>query len=337
MFERILMVRLSALGDVVLATPVLRALRAHFPAAQIDWLVESSYLDLVVGNPHLSEAVAYDKRGVHRGALGLLRLRLELQRRRYDLVIDLQAKPKTAALVRLLGAGRVVSLQKRDAPALLRAAVGRDRPLVRAHAVELYLEVLASLGIPAAGLPLELPPRAARLPRTGAAGLAPGARWATKRWSPARFAEVGNRLAARGHPVVLVGGPGDVAELDAVRAGLDAPPLLDTRALSIAQLIDTVAGFGVLVAGDSGPVHIASALGIPTVALFGPTSPQRWGPLGAQHRVVTRGLACSPCSNHGSAHCPLGTHACLREIGSEEVAAAALAALAFPAQAVAGR
>ena len=326
--ERALIVRLSALGDVVLATPVLRALRRHLPAAQIDWLVERSYLDLLVGNPHLSEAIGYDKRGVHRGATGFVRLRSELRRRHYDLVIDLQAKPKTAALVRSLGAQQIASLKKRDGRSLLRAAVGLDRPLVRAHAVELYLEVLAELGVPGAGLALELPKRPGSRPAARGVGLAPGARWATKRWPAERFSEVGNRLSARGHAVVLIGGPGDGPELDAVRAGLDVPPILDTRTLPISGLIDAVGELEVLVAGDSGPVHIASALGVPAVALFGPTTPLRWGPGGAQHRVVTRALPCSPCSNHGSARCPLGTHACLLEIGAEEVAAAALAAIA---------
>jgi heptosyltransferase-2 len=334
-FERILILRLSALGDVVLATPALRALRAHYPRARIDWVVESAYVDLLQGNPHLSSLIAYDKRGDHRGAAGMLRLRKQLASQKYDLVVDLQAKPKTAALARSLGAKRIVSLQKRSRSELLRAAVGLDRPLVRAHAVDLYLEVLAPLGVPGAGPALEVPltERAKALaaalgpaPAPGApswVGIAPGARWATKRWSPERFAEVGNALAARGHPLVLLGGPGDRAELDAVRALLRVPPVADTRELSISGLVGAIARLGLLVAGDSGPVHLADALGVPVVALFGPTSSKRWGPRVGPHRVVSLELVCSPCTNHGGARCPIGTHACLAHLEARAVVGAA--------------
>jgi ADP-heptose:LPS heptosyltransferase len=321
--ERILIVRLSALGDVALATPALRALRRHYPQARIDWVVDAAYADLLQANPHLSNLIRYERRGEHAGAAGFLRLRQQLARQKYDLVVDLQAKPKTAALVRSLGAARVVGLRKRSRSELLRAAVGLDRPLVRAHAVDLYLEVLAELGVASSGPALEVP-LTARMrelaaplgpePARGApawVGLAPGARWATKRWRPERFAEVGNALAERGHPILLVGGPGDRAELAAVRAALKVPPVAETGHLPVAGLLGALARLGVLVAGDSGPVHLADALGVPTVALFGPTSPVRWGPRVGPHRVVNLGLVCSPCSNHGGSRCPIGTHACM--------------------------
>ena len=119
--SRILIIRLSALGDVVLATPALRALRRRFPQARIDWLVDADYVPLLEKNPHLSHLIAYDRRGEHAGAAGLLRLRSQLRRQRYELVIDLQRKPKTVALARALGASQVVALQKRTQAELLRA------------------------------------------------------------------------------------------------------------------------------------------------------------------------------------------------------------------------
>lgn len=336
MYERILIIRLTALGDVVLATPALRALRAAYPKARIDWLVDRAYVPVLESNPHLSSLIPYDQRGEHRGAAGFIRLRQQLRRQRYDLVIDLQGKPKTAALRRALGASTVVAISKRTRAEVLRAVVGLDRPLVKFHATEMYLNALAALEVPPQGHQLEcsLTPRgkqaAAELLGPGEAAsfvaLAPGARWATKRWDPERFAQVGNKLAASGHALLLIGGPGDAAELDAVKAGLQAPAL-DTRALGVDGVIAAIARCKLLVAGDSGPVHLADALGVPTVALYGPTAPRRWAPRDPRHRILHADLVCSPCSNHGSRRCPIGTHRCMKDLTVEQVAAAALEVL----------
>ncbi|MBS2029665.1 MAG: glycosyltransferase family 9 protein [Deltaproteobacteria bacterium] len=339
MSERILVIRLSALGDVVLATPAARALRAHFPEARIDWLVDAAYLPILAHNPHLSNVVPYDRRAGHAGAAGLLRLRAQLRSQKYDLVIDLQAKPKTVALARALGAQRVVTLQKRSRGEALRALIGLDRPNVRLHAIEMYLEALGVLGVKPQGFQLECSvtergrTQAERFFPAAASvvGLSPGARWATKRWEPARFAEVGNALARAGHRVLLLGGPGDRAELEAVRAGLEEPAL-DTAELGVEGLIAAVSRCKLVVAGDSGPVHLADALGVPTVALYGPTAPRRWAPRDPRHRIIHKDLVCSPCSNHGSKRCPLGSLQCMREIASSEVAEAALGVLAAPAR-----
>jgi len=335
-FDRILLIRLSALGDVVLATPALRALRLHAPRARIDWLVDAAYAPVLDGNPHLSSLVPYDKGGEHRGAPGLLRLRNQLRRQRYDLVIDLQAKPKTLALARSVGAQRVVTLEKRTSAEALRAAVGFDRPVVHLHAVDMYLRALEALGVPAQGPALDCAPSSRGLAQAAAlrggapyVGLAPGARWATKRWPPERFAAVANHLAREGHRILLVGGPGDRAELAAVRSHL-AQPAPDTAELGVDGLIAAVAQCELLVCGDSGPLHLACALGVPTVGLYGPTSPRRWAPRGPGHRVIDEALVCSPCSNHGTRKCPIGTHACMQAITEAKVLKAARELLADP-------
>jgi heptosyltransferase-2 len=132
--------------------------------------------------------------------------------------------------------------------------------------------------------------------------------------------------------VLLVGGPGDQAELAAVRAawGPGGEALRDTLALDVDGLIGAVGRCAALVAGDSGPVHLASALRVPVVALFGPTAPERWAPRTGAFRVVTEQLICSPCSNHGTAVCPICTHACMRAITPAAVLEAVGAVLASP-------
>jgi heptosyltransferase-2 len=327
--SRILVMRLSALGDVLLATPAVRALKKRFPNAAIEWLVEQRYLPLLEKNPHVG-ALAYEKAGAHAGPAGILRLRSELASRGYDLVVDLQDKPKTRLWS---GIGkRTVSMRKRSATQALLTLVGRDPPLTRAHAIDLFLEVLAPLGVEPDGRALELRlsdamhGEAARaLPPGALLGLAPGAGWATKQWAPSRFARLAVLLRERGLTPLLLGGPGDAASLAAVREGIDGgASLRDTAGLSVGGLAAAIARCSLVVANDSGPAHIASALGTPLVALFGPTSQERWRPLSPRSEVVRLELPCAPCSNHGSERCPLGHHDCMEKLEVGAVLEAAL-------------
>ncbi|MGC4117539.1 MAG: glycosyltransferase family 9 protein [Myxococcales bacterium] len=323
--KRVLVVRLSALGDVLLATPAVRALSRRFPAARVDWLVESAYLPLVEASPH-ARAVGYDKKGRHAGVRGLLALRRQLATERYDLVVDLQDKPKTRLFHSL--APECLAWHKRTPAQALLSLVGREKPMTRAHAIDLYFEALEPLGLKPddRALELHLSPahadEASRVvPRGRVAAIAPGARWANKRWPPERFAEVVRALRERGFAPLLLGGPGDAETLAAVRAALpDGIP--DTAGLGIGGLAAAIERSAVVVSNDSGPVHLASALGVPVVALFGPTSPERWRPLSPRSEVVRRTLPCSPCSNHGAATCPLGHHDCLKDLPTEAVLAA---------------
>jgi heptosyltransferase-2 len=326
---RILLVRLSALGDVVLCTPAVRALKKRFPRAAIDWLVEAQYVPLLEGNPH-ARPLSYDKEGRHRGGRGFLALRQELAARGYDLVVDLQDKPKTWLLRGV--APSSTALHKRSAAELLWASLGRDAVQTRAHAVDLALAALAPLGVEPDGAALEVPMTAAMKAEAaslsieaGTVGLAPGARWATKRWPPERFAALARELAARGRPVTLIGGPGDRAAIQAVRERL-SPGLVvgDTLSLGVGRLAATIARLSLVVAGDSGPVHLSSAMGTPVVSIFGPTSPLRWRPLTETSRAVRVEMPCSPCSNHGQEKCPLGHHACMRDLPMETVLSASL-------------
>ena len=323
--RRVLVVRLSALGDVLLATPAVRALARHFPAARIDWLVEESYLPLLEHSPH-ARPVAYRKRGAHAGVRGLLSLRRALAAEGYDLVVDLQDKPKTR-LFHGLGSS-CVAFHKRTAGQALLSLVGQERPLTRAHAVDLYLEPLEPLGVVADGRAIELhlselmrARAAAVVPAGRTAGIAPGARWQTKRWPASRVAELCRGLKGRGFSLLLLGGPADAEAFAAVRAQLPFA-IGDTSALDVGGLAAAIERCAVVIAGDSGPTHLASALGTPVVALFGPTSPERWRPLSERSEVVRLPLACSPCSNHGSASCPEGHHDCLRKLGADLVLAA---------------
>jgi heptosyltransferase-2 len=320
----VLVVRYSALGDVVLATSVLEPLRRRFPDARVEWVTDRLYAPLLRGLPGLADVHVLARQGPD-AALPLSR-RL---RGRFDLALDLQNKLRSQVVARA-AARRVVTFRRRGAGEALRALLGADRPLARAHQTRLYAEALAPLGLDGPGAPRvhlseEARARAGEALRgvgAGAVGVAPGARWATKRWPPARFAAVADALAAEGRPIVLVGGPGDREAFAAFRAAARCEVAADLSALSIDALAAAIARLDRLVACDSGPVHLATAVGTPVLALFGPTAAARWGPP-PPGRALTLGLACSPCSNHGGDRCPEGHHRCMEDLAPAAVLDAA--------------
>jgi heptosyltransferase II len=322
--RNILVIRYSALGDVVLATSVLEPLRARYPKARIEWVTDALYAPLLEGLPELAEVHRLTREGGD--AAWPLAGRL---RGRFDLVVDLQNKLRSALVARAAAPLRT-AFKRRSALRAVMAVFGSDPPLVRAHATQLYAEALQPFGISGPGpLKVNLSPHARALAADALQGveapavaLAPGARWATKRWSPERFAAVADALHAEGVRIVLCGGPGDRDAFAAFRAATRAKVAADLSFLPIDALAAALARVQLLVACDSGPVHLATAVGTPVLALFGPTSGTRWGPP-APGRALSLGLRCSPCSNHGGDYCPEGHHRCLADLAPEAVLAAA--------------
>ena len=320
----ILVVRYSALGDVILATSILEPLRARFPKARIEWVTDALYAPLLEGLPELAQVHRLTRDGPS-SALGLA-TRL---RGRFDVAIDLQNKVRSALVARSAAPLRAAFRRRTAARALL-SLFGSDPPLVRAHQTRLYAEALAPLGgLEPGPVKVNLSPQARALAADALQGveqpavaIAPGARWATKRWPAERFAAVAEALAADGLTIVLCGGPGDRDAFAAFRAATRARIAADLSVLPLDALAAAIARVQLLVACDSGPVHLATAVGTPVLALFGPTSTARWGPP-PPGRALALGLSCAPCSNHGGDYCPEGHHRCLGDLAPEAVLAAA--------------
>ena len=320
----ILVIRYSALGDVVLATSVLEPLRERYPQARIEWVTDALYAPLLEGLPELARVHRIAREGPD-SALALAgRLR-----GRFDAVVDLQNKVRSAVVARAAAPLRTV-FRRRTAMRALLALFGSDPPLVRAHATQLYAEALAPLGVSRAG-PVKvslsagavaLAADALRGVEPPAVALAPGARWATKRWPAERFAAVADQLAGLGIRIELCGGPSDRDAFAAFRAVVRAPVAADLSFLPLDALAAAIARVQLLVTCDSGPVHLATAVGTPVLALFGPTSVTRWGPP-PPGRALSLGLPCAPCANHGGDYCPEGHHRCLGDLAPEAVLAVA--------------
>jgi heptosyltransferase-2 len=331
----LLVVQTAFLGDVVLTTPLLAALRRAHPGRALHVVATPLGVSVLAGHPAIDVLHPYDKRGADRGTSGLLRLARRLRRERFEVAVAAQRSARTGLLLRATGAPRRVGFAgSRGAWAL----TDRVRWDASAHAVRRYLALAGPAGADPSADPT---PSLAVLPEAEAAveaalredgvsaggallALAPGSTWGTKRWTPAGFAAVATAAPERGLRPVLVGSPAErtlcaeVAEL----AGGGLPNLAGRTGPP--QLTALLARCRALVTNDSGPAHVASAVGTPVVAVFGPTVPAfGYTPWGERSRVVEReGLACRPCSSHGPQVCPLGHHRCMGEIAPAEVLAA---------------
>lgn len=325
---RILLVKLSSFGDVIHALPTLEALRNLYPQGQIIWLVEEAFIPLIAGHPALDEVWGVPRVRLGQGmdrdkVLRLLRLLRRVRASRFDLVIDLQGLLKSALWVALAQSFRKVGYDRTRELSYL-ALTERIPPYdPEAHAVWRYLNVARHLGAPPTlprfrlGLTPALPDFLASGDRPWVV-LHPGARWATKLWPAAGWAQLGDWLSReKGLGVIITGSAVDRELADQIITRMREQALNLAGRTSLPELAGVMQKARLAITADTGPMHLAAALGTRVVAIFGPTSPGRTGPFGPGHRVVRLGLACSPCFQR---HCP--EPRCLLELAPEAVLAA---------------
>jgi len=336
--ERILVRAPNWAGDVVMATPGLRALRAGRPGAHIAVHVKAALAPLLHGGPWVDEVLPLASAG--RGAGALVREGLALRKRRFELGLCLPDSFSSALLMRCAGVGRVVGYATQGRRALLHVAVALPGGLVPRE--KHVLDLVAALGCPSRGSQLELfvgdeEEQAARhaLAAVGVGAgeplalLAPGASFGpAKLWPAERFAAVGDALAAEGARVAVVGAPDEAPLAGAVAAAMQAPAALLAGRLDLGALKAVVRRARVLVCNDAGARHVAVALGVPVVALFGPTSLAKTSWNLERVRAFAADVDCRPCQLRV---CPID-HRCMTRLASERVAAAAVAAFRDPAR-----
>ena len=332
---RFLIVRLGALGDVVHAIPVAAALRHAFPASRIDWLVSAKHREILDLVPVIDRRLVINDRTDASGGASFVAAIRELRRTHYDVAIDLQGLIKSALLARTSGAARVVGFSSRyarECPARLfytdahnPGRGGLYDPRETRHIVEINLGVIETLGVTTvrAEFPIEqVDSTVARWAGEQTAGryalLNPGAAWPNKRWPPERFADVAAALRDR-HALmsVVIWGPGEEARARAVVETARGAAVLSPQT-TIADLVALARGAAVMVSGDTGPTHIAAALGTPIVGIYGPTRPSRNGPMSPADVTVSRDAICQ-C--HHLRSCRLA-RMCLLDIEAAEVLAA---------------
>lgn len=326
--ERVLVIKLRYLGDVLLSTPVLAALRVAFPEARLSMLVNPGTEAILAENPHLDEVLIVERSG---SPLRQLRFAAALRRRHFDLVVDLTDGDRAAILSRITGAGVRVGFNRGDRRRgrlythLVPLGRHESIPIVRQH-----LMALEAIGIPAAPSPPVLKVRptdeSAALTALASIGIGPaerfvavhpGARWWFKSWPAERFAGLIDYIQGKlGFKVALLGGSQERDIADSILQHAETGCRSLVGRLTLLELAALLRRAALFVGNDSGPMHIASAMGTPVVGLFGPSDPQVWGPAGQGHAVFYKGVDCRPCFPGG---CVRGEQNCMRLIACDEV------------------
>jgi lipopolysaccharide heptosyltransferase I len=351
-FARTLIIKPSSLGDVVQALPVLTALKEAHPGAHVAWLVDRRFADVLTGHPRLDEVILFDRKRFARIGRSLAvaaefaQFLADLRQRRFTTVLDLQGLARSGVLALATGAPARVGFRAARELAPLFYTLAVPTPPRDMHAIDRYLLLAARVGLAAPRatdhLPVSLQAQAGVRSRLAAEGVGAqepllvacaDARWETKQWPPERFADVLRRVAAEtgARPVLVGSGTGAEAINRAIAAALNGRALDLTNRTTLKELVAVIAEARAMVTNDSGPMHVAAAVGTPVVAVFGPTHPGRTGPYGPGHRVLTAPAACRPCYRERCRYAG-GVRAleCMDRVTADEVAAALLEAWSEP-------
>ena len=328
--KNILVVKLSAIGDVIHALPVSYAIKETFPDAHLTWVVEPTAYDILEGNPFIDNIILFEKKRFRtvRGFLEEFRpFRHELRARRYDAALDLQGLFKSAAIVAQSGAKlRLGTANMREGSAYVSHSIKGAH--ASGHIVERYLDVARALGcrvdevrFPVAVSERDRAAAETLLLREGVqeqrtfVAFAIGANWPNKRWPAEHFAALGDRLyEAHIVPVLVGGGHLDATIAADIMAAARIPPINLVGRTNLKQLAHLFTRAALVLGGDTGPVHLAAGLGRPTVMLMGPTDANRNGPYGQQENAIEVDRSCRGCWKRA---CPKGLD-CLAAITVDE-------------------
>ncbi|MBI3324785.1 MAG: lipopolysaccharide heptosyltransferase II [Candidatus Omnitrophica bacterium] len=302
--RRILVIRLDRIGDVVLSTPVLQVLREAYPTAYLAMMVRPVCRELVEDNLSLNHVLLYDKDARHRGILSSIRFALGLRRWRFDTALVLHPSHRSHWIPWLAGIPVRIGYERKT-PWLLTRRLPHDKPLGSRHESDYALDAVRALGVTVHAIPdpVVRPSIQARADveawlahqgvpaREPLIALHPSASDPVKRWPADRFARLGDRLAAsHGVRIIIVNGPDDVTLGREMAGSMASQPVDASGQFSLGTLAALFARCRVVVSNDSGPVHLAAAVGTPVVSLFGRNQPglgpRRWGPVGAGHLAV---------------------------------------------------
>ena len=355
--RRILLMRLGAYGDILMATPLLAALRAAYPDAYLTWQAGPTEYQAIDANPYLDELIVWN--GDHfrhswrhgRPELAILRSLMfwrEMRRRRFDLFVSLQPE-EWPLLLRAVGARKTVGVfntfarhwgEERNLHYQKLYAYAFSRP--EQHRVDQYLAVLEALGLPkpsdprlSMGYTAEDKAAAESFLRAHGIGtserfavLAPLTTWPTKCWLADRYAALGNALAKKhGCRVALIGTANEGETLVQIASAMSAPAAVAAGTLTFRQSAALIAKASLLVSGDTGPMHVAAAVGTPQVALFGATSPAWYGPRNPSAVSLLHEVPCGPCDQKECSQTGADYLRCLTLITVEEAVSAAASLL----------
>lgn len=337
--ESVLIIRMSALGDIICALPVLRAIRDSFPETRVGWVVDSRFEDLLAPDPdihqlHVAPVSRWKK--LSKSPLAWPRLMSErrgldreLRQARYEVCLDLQGILKSGFIARAAGARRTLHMGSGRIAKRTWLFPGERIAPISPHAVERMLPLAAAIGADISNPRFDLfipeddrrhaDALFAAHPFTNSGpviALNPGAAAVHRMWAADRFAALAGRLHSElGARVVVIGGPSETALAEGIARDSGIDPLCTAGKTTLLQLAAVLDRCEVLVTGDTGPQHIAYALGKHVVSLFGPANPLSTGPYGPGHAVIQHPFPCQPCYAHPTCK----DFACMKAIQVDEV------------------
>ncbi|HAK88692.1 MAG TPA: lipopolysaccharide heptosyltransferase II [Nitrospiraceae bacterium] len=321
--EKILVIKPSSLGDVVHSLPFLQAIKDGFPDAEIHWVIAKGLEGLLEDHPMVKKLKIINKdrwkdlKKIKDTASELAGISKELRHEAYDIAIDLQGLLRSGLLTYATGAPvRIGFKEAREGGSLFythKIRGGRD-----IHAVDRYLKIAAALGCKTEDIRFPMPlikesDKVRRLKESAGdyAVIVPGARWETKKWSPEKFGRLAAMLDIKS---IIIGSASDIEISEHIEAASKGKALSTAGDTDIKELISIIRGARYVVTNDSGPMHIAAALRIPVIAIFGPTNPERTGPYGNNHIIIRPDIPCAPCYKK-----KCKTMRCMEDISVERV------------------
>lgn len=314
-YKNILITKPSSLGDIVLALPALTALHRSFPDAKISWLVRPEFAPLLENHPHLTEIIVFDRKLLgkawfHSGAFGsLVSLVRRLRRSKFDVVFDFQGLLRTASLARLSGCKKRFGMAnaREFASIFYTHKIPQDIDCI--HMVDYYLKIIKAAGATELDVEFVFPqnPKAPdsvgrllashEVPNDNYAVFVPSSAHRDKCWPAERFAALAEKISSQfGTSIVVTGSASEAGIIESLKEKANAPIVSLAGKTSLSELIALLEGARVVISNDTGPGHIAAALGVPIVLLFGRTNPYRLTPYGRKHCIMaiepeSRGLA----------------------------------------------
>lgn len=333
MYKKILIVRTDRIGDVLLTTPVIKALRDNLPKSYIAIMVNPSTIELVRDNPYLDEVIVYDKENLHKGFWKNFKFILDLRKKKFDLAFILHTKNRTNIICFLAGIKERIGYYNKKFGFLLTKKLKDTRPEGRKHEVDYCLDAVRAMGIEPKEKRLFIPIdsdsenwvenifKENKISKEDKlVAIHPGASCVSKRWFSFRFAEVADILIDKYNAKILViGGEKDIKFSREMISQMKNKVLDLSGKTSLRKLASLFSRCLLLISNDSGPCHIATAVGCPVIAIFGRNqkglSPLRWRPLGQKDIVLHKEVGCQNCLAH---NCQIN-FACLRAISVSEV------------------
>lgn len=324
---RILVRATNWIGDAVMNTPALAAIRATFPRAEIVLVANPIVADLFMHHPCCDRVLVFDKKRKDKGIVGLMRFSAQLRKERFDIAILLQKAIEAAIMARLARIPVIIGYKTDGRGFLLSHSMIFDKNIQDQHHVYHYLHLLKLLGINGNNYqqvlhitPAETAWATTLLATKKWVAINPGAAYGSaKRWLPERFAEVGDLVAERyGLKVILIGGPVETDIGAEIEQLMSVKPLNLIGKTTVREMMALVSLVRLMVTNDSGPMHIAAALKRPIVAVFGPTDHKTTHPYGTVHRIVRKEFSCAPCLLR---ECPID-HRCMVAVTVQDVMAA---------------